>query len=128
MDVGRVHNSRMLKELLDQDLDSLYSILGKGLVGSYVRQPSFTELIQIGQIWIESNITTLKEKICGNRKIRQLSREPDDLILAAAISDLIASVCIGVPPATVSVLLVKRGIEAICGSRWAESRVSNKPL
>lgn len=70
-----------------------------------------------GQRWLELQNANLTRKICKDWNFSEKIKDPryqDSVILSAAIADLIAGMFKLVPPVTVAVLLVKRGLERLC--------------
>jgi hypothetical protein len=70
----------------------------------------------IARAWLDAQEDRLRDVVCNDPRVRQArAGQGDDLLTAAAIADLMSPL-IGVPPAaTVAVLLVRRGLDRLCG-------------
>lgn len=75
--------------------------------------PSNQEAIENAVEWLRERYELLQGKICTHPKLQEYCSS-DDIMLAAAIADLISGMCINVSPFSVAVLLVKKGIDELC--------------
>jgi len=76
--------------------------------------------IRDGRVILENAKRMLRDRICTDEKVRKLHRTSGDskVLLVAAVLDCIAGAVTGVSPITVSVLLVKEGLETVCKKVW----------
>lgn len=71
----------------------------------------------VGRSWFAAHLDTLRSKVCGSNIAEVYRQNPakwDNVMLIAAISDLVAGAITGVSPVTVAALIVKKGIEKLC--------------
>lgn len=62
----------------------------------------------------------LRSSICGSEQIRSLVADgSDELALATALADLLATISHQIPAATVSALLIKSGLHRYCADVWS---------
>lgn len=105
-------------ELLNADVDSLYAELGEELTSPSIMPRPLQKLVVTSKEWLAKNREAFRNVICGNEEIvKYLNKDSSTetkVHLVTAVLDLIASICIGVSPVTVSVLLVREGIEKLC--------------
>jgi len=85
-----------------------------------LRLPGPGELAAKGQVWLDSHLYMLQDKLCKSHEIRSIVAH-EDAALVTAVADLIASYCIGVSPVTVAYLLCKREIGSLCSEIWNET-------
>ncbi len=101
-----------------RDLDTLLrELAGEGAL------PSDQQSLQIlAKKWLVQKRQFLRETLCGNETIRQLTSTQETLSqrvdLVVAICDLLSSVTIGVAPWTVGALLGKEGLRSLCQEDW----------
>jgi hypothetical protein len=107
--------------LLAQSEDELYEQLGRqlqrGTLGARERSPE--ESREYARSWFARRHTDLAAAICPTQVVRTYlasKRIQDRILLAAAIADLITAIFKGIPATTVAVLIVKEGLESLCGS------------
>lgn len=105
--------------LMKLSLDELYIQIGAEYIGLGAMPRSLKDLAQIGKLWLESKKSELIEILCNNEQLNSLLKsEPkrlkDRIVLVAAVADLLSSIITGVSPITVSVLLIKAGLEDLC--------------
>jgi hypothetical protein len=70
----------------------------------------------IAKAWLDAQRDRLRDAVCGDPRVQAIrTGEAGDLVeLAAAVSDLVASVTGKLPAATVAMLLVKQGLGQLC--------------
>lgn len=111
------HNELIVNQL-NMETNNLYLLIGNDLFGSAAFPPNPKKLVSIAEKWMKDKREVLANEICNNKTIITLKSKEDNIenriMLVTAISDLIASIFIGVSPITVSVLLVKEGLDNIC--------------
>lgn len=112
-----------IKSLLEEDIGILLGRLGKELSdGSenfgffcFIDSRHYREL---AVSWLRKHRAKITELICEDIKIIRLYKpimdNPTKVQLVVAVFDLISGTLTGIPRWTVSVLLVKFGIENIC--------------
>ncbi len=102
------------------EVDDIFELMGQEL--SAEEAPAFpisrSEAIKRAKKWYYERIGKIGKAICEDSNIRSLVENNDTKNLIIAVSDLIASICIGVSPIAVSYLLVKLGLKSLCGSIW----------
>jgi hypothetical protein len=101
------------KALLDSDESDLYQQLGWAVEKAAA---SDDEAEQAGRSFFEARIAGFAGAVCGNGAISKLRRDGADAVtLAGAIADVLLALG-GIPGvATVAVLLVKYGLNKLCG-------------
>lgn len=80
--------------------------------------PSTQKAIQKAMNWLEENYELLQAATCGNTYVWKYYTDNEDIMLAAAIADLISGICLNLSPFSVAVLLVKKGIGEFCKYYW----------
>jgi len=108
-----------IKSLLEKEIEQLYIDLGRQILSSDYHAFPFPKqrYITKAKNWLAENKVHLKQKICKNEYVKlhmNSNKIEDRVILISAIIDLISSMCIGISPVTVAVLLVKEGINSLC--------------
>lgn len=81
--------------------------------------PSDREKRGAGDEWVKQNLTALRKRICSSETVRLYFEDPsrwNDVLIVAAVSDVILGYCSGVSPICVAALLCKRGLRALCGT------------
>ncbi|WP_375207701.1 hypothetical protein [Hyphococcus sp.] len=65
---------------------------------------------------------SLRVRICTNRRVQTLCGDSatEKTTLVAAVLDCISGPIIGISPITVSVLLVKEGLNNLCADQWSD--------
>lgn len=108
-----------LEELFDKSMDELYLQLGKelqsGVLGSH--EKSGEDNIDFAKDWLYRKKFELQKRICGSLVVDYYfssNKTQNRIMLAAAVSDLIASMTKTPAALTVSVLLIKEGLETYC--------------
>lgn len=114
-----VYESNEIRELLDKDIEALYFDIGEQLSHSeaFLVPLSPKNYVKASRIWMEEKIGDFRELICPSQIVQAVLVDQDNQDLEAlvlAIADLVAGVCLGVSPVTVSVLLVKIGLKKLC--------------
>jgi|SRR5271165_742196 len=75
--------------------------------------------VEKGQTWFAKHRKQLQERICDSHLAALTRSQPnrwDNVLLVAAIADLISGICTGVSPFTVAALIIKQGISSLCVS------------
>ncbi|MGV8041425.1 MAG: hypothetical protein AB2L07_15665 [Thermoanaerobaculaceae bacterium] len=109
--------TREIERLLSLPTEGLYGMIGHSWATLHpgLRLPGSPE--EEGQAIFENLLEDLRHKVCvewdypRKRKDAALQNTVD---LVAAIADIVAGLTIGLPPFVVSVLLVRRGLDALC--------------
>ncbi len=120
-----------IARLLSTDREVILCELGALLAtpGVVPHQPS--KLKSIAQQWLSEKKEDLRVLLCKNDRIRMLVNKANTherrVTLATAVADLIAASIIGLPPATVAVLLVLEGLDTLCGTIWHDGQQSDLP-
>jgi hypothetical protein len=79
---------------------------------TYLRPPSLGELTTKGRVWFQMHVDELRLSVCRDEVLASLNS--DEAILVSSVADLISGVCVGVSPATVALLIAKRGLKSFC--------------
>lgn len=116
-----------IPELMQLDQDALLARLYTDVTGGKFRPVEFFsdgtgnayELTHrlVAVLWLGDNLHSLYEHICVSWKYCAKRADPglsDHVALASAVADVLASAALGVPPFTISVLLVKLGLDRFC--------------
>ena len=79
-----------------------------------------------GKVILENARRTLRKRICTDPKVQAAHAGATNtkVQLVAAVIDCIAGAVTGVSPITVSVLLVKEGLETLCKEAWGNERAA----
>lgn len=112
-------NSDEIERLLAMDDDDIFASLGSELTGRQLLPSSKGEFIRIGRLWFERQARELTDVVCSHEKLTALRRRPENQIstaeLVAGVADVISGLVVGASPFTVSVLLVRFGLDKLCG-------------
>lgn len=66
-------------------------------------------------------ISSLRESICADKGLKVLVKDhADQLALASALADLLATLTHGIPAVTASVLIVRQGLNRMCADLWQD--------
>ena len=111
-----------IQSLLDQPEDELLIGIGKSLLAGSMgsAEPSDEEEHEEGESWLRRNLASIRSKICGSHTLIcyfEETRRWDDVVIVAAVADLLATVVVGVGPILVAALLCKRGLRRLCEER-----------
>ena len=106
------------ERLLSLDQEDLYLQLGKEL-SSEVQfgEVNIEELRNRGKRWMKKQRKQLQKQICKSEiaiSVMKGERKWDQLLLTAAIADLIAALVVNVSPVTVAALITKEGLHLFC--------------
>lgn len=94
----------------------LFARLGR-IVDRSMAEESDESAEQAGRSYFEARLQTFAATVCNDPRITELRRQhADGATLAAAIMDLLTSL-VGVPGvATVTILLLRYGLDKLCGA------------
>jgi hypothetical protein len=99
--------------------DDAYAAVGRSLVppGRDFSPSDVKRLVDIGRAWFTNNVAELRQTICDDPRIFAVHNmtDRDATKLFLVIMDVLAAKDGWPPPATVSALIVKIGIDRICG-------------
>jgi hypothetical protein len=108
-----------LTNLLDMDDEELHGELGAALMGEGtdfgVRD--LAEFAAFARRWLRDRSPELRSGLCGRREIRAMRSlaRADTAVEVATVADVLAS-WYGMPTAAIiAVILVRRGLNALCG-------------
>lgn len=109
--------------LLELSEDQLLARIGESAkaqdTASHLRP---LDSIAAGRRWLRAQQGQIADRVCTSPRVRSLVQDhAQDLVLIAAIADLISTCCSGIPPSTVAVLLYKRGLTTLCSTYWNNS-------
>jgi len=109
-------------DLMNMSQEELLIKLGVELNGDSFFSVNNKELRKIAKNWLYRQHIGMSESLCSDSRIsslHQVMNEKNSKIqLVAAVADLISPFVIGFPPWTVSVLLVREGIDTLCKEYW----------
>jgi len=109
----------LIQYLLERSESELLQLIGSELDSTFhIRPSSRDSLIKEAKRWLSRKEQDIRKAICGSTRIRNHVHSDDNLVLISAIADLLSSICTGVSPFTVSVLLYKRGVKEFCLECW----------
>ena len=108
-----------IRLLLNKSIEQLYIELGQQLLSPEYRAFPFPKerYMQRAREWLLENRERLRQIICDHDRVKSFmnsSRLEERVLLISAIVDLISSMCSGISPVTVAVLLVKEGLNSLC--------------
>lgn len=107
-----------IKQLLSLPEDELLFRLGKEIAGTSARGEPRNLLIKRAKDWLSNRSGDFREAICSNPAVRtSLTMPPSSerqVALVMAASDALSTILIGIPPFTISVLLVRVGLDSLC--------------
>lgn len=120
-----------IEELCKFDQDALLANLYTDITGqrfggdTFIAEGVYWSLSQrlVAVLWLSDNFDTLFQSICVKWQYcnkREDSNFSDSIALSTAICDIVSAVIVGVPPFTVSVLLVKLGLDKFCNCSKGE--------
>lgn len=111
-------NLKVFNDKFNLDIEDLLLEIGTDISGKTLLPKNPSELIKIADIWYKKTTTKIAPIVCNNERIKKIQDTKSDtnqnVLLAAAIADLITGVITGVSPITVAVLVIKKGLNSIC--------------
>ncbi len=111
-------NQRILQALRLTE-DELLMSLGEELVPHTIGAfPKKEELIDKGKEWMNRLHDKVQCVVCSSTKVREAFEKNEDVLIAAAIADVIVGFCTGVSPVTVAALITKRCLLNFCSPIW----------
>lgn len=122
-------NKDDIADIIGKDLEELYLDVGIAIFAKMAIPPDNKNLIAAGRKWLKSKKSEFAELICKDDKILQIRNMQNSakrrIQLVIAVCDLITGVITGVPPWTVSALIVKEGIHTLCDEVWKHELETN---
>ena len=107
-----------IQDALQLTLDEMYEHIGRDIsIGIELGEVEPEEYKSRGKRWISKYRSKLREIICNGQVAKVTlsdNRTWDQVLLVAAVADLISSVSTGVSPVVVAALLVKEGLSQLC--------------
>lgn len=108
-----------LDELLALSEDGLFVLAGQELsrAGLGIGEPDKETLRERGRRWLERNRLELAKKLCNThvaRYLRSAGGEWDQVLLLAAVTDILSSANWGIGPATAAALALRVGLGKLC--------------
>jgi hypothetical protein len=108
-----------LEALIDCDDDELFIELGRELLGDGLSfgPEDFARYKGFAISWLDEHIAEMRAAVCGHRAAKTVTGDTssDALIEMATVADCLAALY-GKPAAMVAaVILVRRGLDALCG-------------
>ena len=93
--------------------------LGSDLAGSQALPMSSAELAERGKRWLVAQHAFLEAQICSSPTIKEFTlNTSDSSAIAVELAKLLAGLLLPVNPATLAVLLVRKGLKTFCATRW----------
>lgn len=79
-------------------------------------QPSLDDLIRRARVWQEDELPNIARKLCDSPRVSAFrsGSKQDKQALFVVIIDLLGSSHVGVPIATIAVLVVRMGLDKFC--------------
>lgn len=107
------HQLLLAQTALSRTEDELLTELGIALAGGpeLTRDGDLDDFRARARYWLARNMTTIKQRICGNPALDSLIDEATEV---AAIADLLTGIADGPQGFTVAALLLKRGLTTLC--------------
>lgn len=108
-----------IDRLMKLGADELYVLIGNRLIGLGAMPRPKKEVGKIGKLWLENRKSKLVDALCQNERIKALIAKGNEklknrIVLVAVVADCLSAMITSVSPITVSVLLVREGLEALC--------------
>jgi len=107
-----------IESLLTASYDDLLTRLGQELVGTGVRPQPRETLIEHAKQYLSTQADELRQAVCSNDAVQEVLSIPQSadrqLQLVTAVSDVLATILIGIPPFTIAVLIVRVGLDTFC--------------
>lgn len=108
-----------LQILLSRTEDELFLEIAHQLnpTGFYVDKREREEKVAAGRKWFADHRLRLAEVICSSPRVAvwRASAEKSPSMIVTALADLVAGLVIGVSPFTVAALIMKYGLDRLCG-------------
>lgn len=125
----RKYNKQEINKLLNENIDELYIKVGIEVEGTLsININDYSKILNKGKFYIEKKLFSVQKAICNNTEIISLLKSKsheDTIMLVYTIADLISNIFTGISPVTVSVLLVKLGINKICKDEYNKTSYNN---
>lgn len=108
-----------LQILESLSIDEIYHRIGTQLLAQTLGADEFSdeEIIEEAMTWSAQMESKLRTIICGSRVYTLYVQSPtrwEWVMIVAAIADLVATLALPVSPASVSALLLKKGLDNLC--------------
>jgi hypothetical protein len=109
----------LIRARLELPLEENYFQLGTELLEGreFAEEPTRENLTKRARTWLALLSARIRQIVCSNARIGELMSSPSanrQVLLVAAIADLISSMVVPVSPWTASVLLVQEGMHRLC--------------
>lgn len=118
-----MNNNSDLKNL---NIDQLYELIGESLNTKAFGANSPEEKLELGKTWFKFVEDKLRNVICSNKHIMELTQDPSkEDLLVQALTDLICSILFSVPCATIAYLILNIGITKFCSVEPVVNRVDD---
>lgn len=112
-------NDEELQILLSRTDDELFLEIAHQLnePGFYVDKREREEKVAAGRKWFADHKARLAEVVCSSPRVAawRASAEKSPNMIFTALADLVAGLVIGVSPFTVAALIMKFGLDRLCG-------------
>jgi hypothetical protein len=111
---------KQIEQLLNTSTNNLYSQLGAELRDSIMRgvgPEHKSALIALARDWVKRNMVQLQTSICSSPGVQDFINSPSTsrrVEIVAIIADIVAQTWVGIPPFTLSALLVQEGLSELC--------------
>ena len=118
-------SSEQISLLLASPEDDLFAALGyyvsQSIAGAAPDEKA--KLHRAGVQWFQERESALREKLCGNEKVRDLAAKTsieDKESFFLLISDLIVATVGGPPVIYITALVIKIGVNHLCKDQWKQ--------
>lgn len=109
----------VIQERLSLTEEELLGAIGGDLVGPQALPLSPAELVERASRWLQVQQDRIETSICESETLQRfVIDDSDHYAIVTEIMNLLASLTLPVNPATLAVLLFKKGIKTLCAQRW----------
>lgn len=121
----RMTVKEQIEKEVDLSIEDLYAKIGCELtIGLALGESDRDSEVTRGRRWFDKHQKKLASIVCEShvgRLSSKTQRQLDQLLLIAAVADIVASAIVGISPVTVATLLVKEGLIKLCESNFNDS-------
>lgn len=109
----------VIQERLSLTEEELLGAIGGDLVGPQALPLSPAEFVERASRWLQVQQDRIETSICESETLQRfVIDDSDHYAIVTEIMNLLASLTLPVNPATLAVLLFKKGIKTLCAQRW----------
>jgi hypothetical protein len=108
-----------IQERLSLTEEELLAAIGGDLVGPQALPLSPAELVERASRWLQVQRDRIETIICESETLQRfVIDDSDHYAIVIEITKLLAGLTLPVNPATLAVLLFKKGVKTLCAQRW----------